>query len=71
MNLDELKGRKFKYDSPHGGLSTWTDTVEEIMIVHSLQTNKEEGIWGEKLKISVIGTKRLADYPFERVIFLT
>ena len=65
-HLDTLKGKKFKYDSPHGGLSEWTDTVKHITVLHEIKSE------GYKLKFIVYGEKNQGynHYPLERVVFV-
>ena len=41
MDLSKYKGKKFKYDSPYGGLSNWTATIKSINISYDITLTEE------------------------------
>ena len=75
MNLDDLKGKKFRYDSPLVGISDWIDTVDSIIHMRKCElrrgkTIKDISAIGHKITFHVRGKKTGNVYEFERCIFI-
>jgi hypothetical protein len=64
--LDEMVGKSFKYDSPHGGPSEWTDIVKGVFETYEVFMGNP----GYKIKLHVIGSDGVTPYELDRVILL-
>ena len=68
--LKELKGKKFKYNSPNGGLSEWTDEVVSMLLIHSICEGDNGPFSGVKYKLSIRGKINRHLYEFNKCVFI-
>lgn len=83
FDLKSLIGMEFRYKGKYG-LSTWTDTVKNIEVIHGIETNlqlpvkqlkdgeekKPFEIYGYKYHLQVRSTRGNQLYDFNDCIFL-
>jgi hypothetical protein len=74
FDLKSLIGKEFRYNGKYG-LSTWTDVVKNIEVIHGIDTNpqlpiKPFEIYGYKYYLQVRSTRGNQVYDFNDCIFI-